>query len=328
MSNANDEDVVTWPGTAADTSSSDAETDDKGAEIDDKVAEIEVTREEMLLTVDEIGDRLRPSNILDDAKQTVRDATVGRVEETVQTMTQTADRFTRDPARTTQEIGSGVIDTIKRNPVPAAMAGVGLTWLFLSRGGSQSSWSGDGYGDRSATRWQPGQASWERASARPGGESIGDRAGQTASQAADAVGRTVERARDNVDQFLDDAGRTVGRVPDQASDATRRLTTQAQRVIDDNPLGIATAALAVGTVIGLALPSTPAEHRILGQTSQGLIDRAGEAATETLDQVDKSTDQQRSSRSRSSQPSSTGTSASRAQPSTRRRGTGTAPTGA
>src|SRR3954451_9267781 len=87
-------------------------------EIEDKVAEIEETREDLTATVEAIGERLSPANVIGDAKQTVRDATVGRVEETVQTMQQTANRFMDDPARTAQETGSGIVESIRQNPIP------------------------------------------------------------------------------------------------------------------------------------------------------------------------------------------------------------------
>ena len=50
-------------------------------EVEQLVGEIEVTRIEMTGTVEEIGDRLDPRNIVAGAKETVRDATVGKVEQ-------------------------------------------------------------------------------------------------------------------------------------------------------------------------------------------------------------------------------------------------------
>ena len=81
-------------------------------ESDEVIAsEIEDTREEMTGTVQAIGERLDPANIVQDAKETVRDATVGKVEQ-----------MTSNAMDTATETGSGILETIRRNPLPAAMA--------------------------------------------------------------------------------------------------------------------------------------------------------------------------------------------------------------
>ena len=104
---------------AADLSVDDADagsmTDEEQADAAEIRAEIEQTREEMGGTLNELGDRLEPGHLMDQAKENVRDATIGRVEETARGMSDM------------------VMDTIKRNPVPAAMAGAGLALLWMNR---------------------------------------------------------------------------------------------------------------------------------------------------------------------------------------------------
>ena len=90
-------------------------TDDEQAQAAEIRAEIEEAREEMGGTLNELGDRLEPSHLVQQAKENVRDATIGRVEET---------------ARGTTDM---VMETIKRNPIPAALAGAGLALLWMNR---------------------------------------------------------------------------------------------------------------------------------------------------------------------------------------------------
>ena len=75
-------------------------TDDEQAQTAEIRAEIEEARVEMGGTLNELGDRLEPSHLMQQAKENVRDATIGRVEET---------------ARGTTDM---VMETIKRNPDP------------------------------------------------------------------------------------------------------------------------------------------------------------------------------------------------------------------
>jgi ElaB/YqjD/DUF883 family membrane-anchored ribosome-binding protein len=131
-------------------------------------------------------------------------------------------------------------------------------------------------------------ASWERdwrSNAGDGQESGGgpiDAVGERVSEVGDRVGRTAEQV-----------GRKVGEVPYQAKTAARSLTEQASELVRTNPLGASVAAVAVGTVIGMMLPATPAEHRIMGQASERLIEQAGEAATQQLRTVGSDSSQGR-----------------------------------
>src|SRR4051812_21559582 len=53
-------------------------------------ADIEQTRSELSTTIDAIQEKLNPQNIVDQAKETVREATVGKVEHMVSNATDTA----------------------------------------------------------------------------------------------------------------------------------------------------------------------------------------------------------------------------------------------
>ena len=81
--------------TGADRTTDDITTD---PEVEQLVEEIEVTRVEMTGTVEEIGERLDPRNIVAGAKETVREATVGKVESMV-----------NDAGQTAQQAGTGLI---------------------------------------------------------------------------------------------------------------------------------------------------------------------------------------------------------------------------
>ena len=79
------------------------------------LGEIDETRREMAGTLNELGDRLAPGHLVDQAKENVREATIGRLEDTARGMSDM------------------VFETIKRNPIPTAMAGVGLAMLWRNR---------------------------------------------------------------------------------------------------------------------------------------------------------------------------------------------------
>ena len=75
----------------------------------------------MSSTIDAIQEKLSPQRLTEQAKDAVRDATVGRVQDMASNITETA-----------RDTGSTLMDTIRENPLPAALVGIGVGWLFLS----------------------------------------------------------------------------------------------------------------------------------------------------------------------------------------------------
>src|SRR6187455_2053352 len=92
------------------------------------VLEIEETRTVLGSTIDEIGNRLQPQTIANEAREKIREATVGKVE-----------RIVDDAGQTAQQTGTNIVDTIRQNPVPAALAALGLGWLFMKMRDQQPS---------------------------------------------------------------------------------------------------------------------------------------------------------------------------------------------
>ena len=93
-------------------------------------AGIQETRDRISQDLDEIGERLNPHNVKEDIKEGIREATIGRVED-----------MARQAGQRLNDAGNGLVQTIRDNPVPAVIAGVGLAWLFLgqSESGSRAS---------------------------------------------------------------------------------------------------------------------------------------------------------------------------------------------
>jgi hypothetical protein len=97
------------------------------ATTDEIRSEIEQTRADMSETIDAIQDRLSPGRLVTDAKNTVTEATLGRVKD----LAETASRTAGDLASKSSETGAGVVRTARRHPVPVALVGVAATWLLV-----------------------------------------------------------------------------------------------------------------------------------------------------------------------------------------------------
>lgn len=85
-------------------------------------AEIERTRDRLGETVEALGAQLNPSHLKQRVKDGVREATIGRVQYMA---SNTRERIS--------ETGRGLAQTIRDNPVPAALAATGISWLLFNR---------------------------------------------------------------------------------------------------------------------------------------------------------------------------------------------------
>jgi ElaB/YqjD/DUF883 family membrane-anchored ribosome-binding protein len=133
-------DVVASPGTTATAGTGAAATTD--SDDPDVIREqIERTREEMSQTINQLQERLSPERLAHQAKDTVREATVGRVQQVFESAGDTASQV----ARRAQDAAEPVMEQVRERPVPVALlgAGAGLAWWMMRRASSRQTWSND-----------------------------------------------------------------------------------------------------------------------------------------------------------------------------------------
>ena len=103
-------------------------------------AEIEDTRAEMGLTINEIQERLSPERLMDQVKETVRDATIGKVEramdkvgDKISNVTEPAMEAMGRAGETLKETGYSITSTVRQNPIACTLIGLGLGMYFVNR---------------------------------------------------------------------------------------------------------------------------------------------------------------------------------------------------
>ncbi len=216
---------------------------------------------------------------LSEAKTALRDATIGKVENMVHN--------TQETVRTTSR---SVVNTIKENPVPAALIGVGLVWLIAnsrSRKERDATYGGAYLGGRYTIGTDQGD----------GREGSG-RVSQVAHRAAEAVGEATVAARDRLSHLASDArssvtdaaqatSEQVSRLAHSAADQSRRLGHQAEDSFASHPLAMGAALFAVGAAVGIAVPTSRRENQLMGSARDQMLERAGELAHEARGKVEE-----------------------------------------
>ena len=267
-------------------------------------ADIRITQERLGDTVEEIGERFNPTRLKEELKSDIRDATIGKVENMAQ---QTAEMVS-DAQRT-------IMETIRENPVPFVIAGLGIGWMIVNattrkrnQGSRMQSDGQDQWGDGSSSYGSSSYGSG-RYGERQGrgygslyenqqsdvydGYDDQDQSG-TLDRVRSKASDVMETVKDKTSQLADRTQRTVGNMEERAqdmagrvADETRTQTRRLQGAYQDNPLVIGAAALALGLAAGLAIPATEKEAELVGETRDHLVDRVREAAEETKDKVEQ-----------------------------------------
>jgi ElaB/YqjD/DUF883 family membrane-anchored ribosome-binding protein len=249
-------------------------------------AQIEQTRSELTETIDAIKEKLNPDRLVQQAKESVREATVGRAQEAMSQAMDTARETVGSAVDTAREAGSTVMDTIRQNPVPYAMVGIGLGWLWMeSRRQPRNDDRGRGYpnvppfDDRlryDLPRHQVRPAVGE--TLREAQERVGEVASQAQERAREVAGEMKERAGEIVEQVKERAGTVASHVRSQVVEHGSEATDRFQRVLHENPVAVGVVALGLGAALGLLVPETPQENRLLGDTRDRLVDKTRQTA--------------------------------------------------
>jgi ElaB/YqjD/DUF883 family membrane-anchored ribosome-binding protein len=231
--------------------------------------EVRQSRVEVEQTLDAIGARLSPGELLDQAIGYFRDGRGG-------------------------EFARNLGDSITQNPIPLTLVGVGLAWMMLggqrfARNGEHvesDDWEDDpewtedhyvGLAEESMAYLHPG------ADLRSGG-GVGDDLSEAGGTARDRLSEVGDQARDAADRARERAGHAGARVADRAHDARRRAQhygRQARqgvlRSLDEQPLVLGAIGLAIGAALGAALPPSKAEDELMGEARDEAVRRATKA---------------------------------------------------
>jgi hypothetical protein len=221
-------------------------------------AEIEDTRLEMGDTLSELGNRLEPGRLVDQAKENVREATIGRVEETA------------------KGVSTMVMETIKKNPIPAAIAGAGLALLWANR--SSGSNGSNGYSDAYRGNGYRGEQS--------GSGLDVSKVGDVASGIGQNVGQTVGQVGENATQV-------TGEVIQRGRQTVEQVGWRLDSFMQASPLAMGAIAIGAGAVVGALVPETQQERQVLGDASQKIgttvrdtVGQVTQKAEETLDEAE------------------------------------------
>lgn len=256
---------------------------DSDPELEAQRQRIERTRSQMGSTIDAIEERLSPSRLAQEAKTAVKDATVGKAQQVASDVTDSASG-----------LGGSIVDTVRSNPIPAALAGIGIGWLIMSMRNSGSSADAQRYryyghdmypSQRGYYSGQSSQSGGIMGTAQDAAGSAVDSAQSAASQVAGTVQGTASQVTSTVSDAAGSAADTVSQMGNQAQYGMQQAQGQLQRWMQEQPLAVTAGAFVVGMAVGLAIPETPVEDQWMGEYRQDLTQQAQQVVQETAPKV-------------------------------------------
>ena len=218
----------------------------------------EQSRADVETTINELRARLTPGQLIDEVLS-----------------------YTRDGGRQfTSNLGRQVTD----NPLPIVLMGAGLAWFLLGRdtaasngngfrAGSTSYGSGVGLGGLGDAASRAGDAVQ---GAFGGVRHAAESASSAVTDTAQKLGETASSAYNTASSKASDLASSATAFEQKTVRAARDLMVQAK----DQPLVIVGLGLAIGAVIGAAIPETDVENRAMGDIADEVKRDAKQVASE------------------------------------------------
>ncbi|GIZ50392.1 DUF3618 domain-containing protein [Noviherbaspirillum aridicola] len=266
-------------------------------------SDIERTRADFSSTIEAIQHKLSPSEMMGNAKEYALSTTPGA-------------------------FSVNLINTIRDNPIPVALIGIGVAWLMRAerrprydtgysrgRGAAYYTDMDSAYEDEFATGYGAGavetgdsQGVMQRAKMRTSdaargirdkasdvgqrlsgtASSVSSRLSSTASSMSGRMQESAQTARARMSSTAQTASARMSEMGRRSQEQYYRARERAGQLVDEQPLVIAALGVAVGAALGATLPRTQRENELMGSVRDDLLDRAKETAREQAEVLKQS----------------------------------------
>lgn len=255
-------------------------TTDSGAVSSSKIErQVEDTRAHVSQTLDELRERISPGHLVDEALEYARNAGAGD--------------FARSVGR-----------NVRQNPVPFLLIGLGIGWLIVSRGSGSR-------GGITRERW-PSPSPYATTAGSEGTETSGVL--QAASRASDSLSDAKESAKESISGVKGRMSGAASSAREKASTVTHRLSSASSnvtakasqlaqearrraleasdyaqqswtRTVEEQPLVLIGIGAMAGALLGVLIPPSQMENRLMGSRADQLKNQAKDAAIGQVQQA-------------------------------------------
>jgi ElaB/YqjD/DUF883 family membrane-anchored ribosome-binding protein len=250
-------------------------------------SDIERTRADFSSTIDAIQQKLTPREMMDQAVDYALSTTPGA-------------------------FGANLVNSIRDNPIPVALIGLGVAWLMAAgRRPSEGEIRGrhravrrtvfypdvndtyDGASDYGSTsegmlHRATSKASETAHDLKEKVSAVGQRISDSASEMTGRLHQASHSARSRLQESAEGAQARASEFGEQSRTQYYRAKDRVGHMIDEQPLFVGGLGVALGAALGAALPTTRRENELLGSTRDDLVGRVKETAREQAETLKQS----------------------------------------
>jgi len=156
-------------------------------------------------------------------------------------------------------------EAVRKNPLSAALIGMGAVWLFTNRSGPIS--------DAARDAWHGTTNAW-----RSSGQNLREGARTAVDAVRDRGSEAVDRLSNAGNALASSSKDYVNVPPDMAGNLFDEARTNLEELFRAQPLALGAVGLAIGAAVAASLPSSEAEGTYFGESSDYVKQKAGEIA--------------------------------------------------
>jgi hypothetical protein len=174
-------------------------------------------------------------------------------------------------------------DAARKNPISAALIGMGVVWLFT--GGRTAERVGDlvrGAGFDRIPDAAGNALDAARSTLRSGSESVGKGVSSATETLRDAGAAGLDRVARTSSEVADTAYGYAQNIPDAGGALFSTARDNLSELFRTQPLALGAVGLAIGAGIAAALPATDLEAEYFGEASDNFKEQAADFASEQV----------------------------------------------
>jgi hypothetical protein len=174
-------------------------------------------------------------------------------------------------------------DAARKNPISAALIGMGVVWLFT--GGRTAERVGDlvrGAGFDRIPEAAGNALDAARSTLRSGSESVGKGVSSATETLKDAGAAGLDRVARTSSEVADTAYGYAQNIPDAGGALLSTARENLSELFRTQPLALGAVGLAIGAGIAAALPATDLEAEYFGEASDNFKEQAADFASEQV----------------------------------------------
>jgi len=210
-------------------------------------------------TLNELGDKLQPRHLMEDA-----------VDYFWTREHQTADKAKQSVAK----MGRKVVDEVREHPLPSLLIGAGVIWLLSQqrrKAGDLDVGEEEGPGLKEKAREAIGSAKERlkglKESAKGSAESVKEKASEMGGKAKEKIGSALGSASEKSSQ-----------VKAKAKDYYQQGRQRVQETAETHPLALGLGCMVAGILAGVVAPKTRAEDETFGDAADQIKSEAKQQA--------------------------------------------------